>query len=64
MPLTNECAVLNLKINGYLKFYFFNGWNKPLTERLEKVGTCPSPFKGTVVNRKYRSQVLAMNYLF
>ncbi len=35
MPLTNGCAVLNLKINGYLKFYFFNGWNKLLIEWLE-----------------------------
>ena len=34
-------AVSNFKINGYLKFYFFNGWNwPPLTEQLEKVGTC------------------------
>ena len=41
MPLTNERAVLNFKINGYLKFYLFNGWNKLLTEWLEKVGTCP-----------------------
>ena len=41
MPLTNGLAVLNLKINGYLKFYFFNGWNYPETKRLEKVGTCP-----------------------
>ena len=25
MPLTNGRAILNFKINGYLKFYFFNG---------------------------------------
>ena len=33
----NERDVFNFKINGYLKFYFFNGWNSPLTERVEKM---------------------------
>ena len=37
MPLTNR-----RKINGYLKFNLFNGWNRPLTEQLEKFGTCPA----------------------
>ena len=37
MPLTN-----GRKINGYLEFNLFNGWNRPLTEQLEKFGTCPA----------------------
>ena len=37
-----QTSVLNFKISGYLKFYFFNGWNEPLKERPEKVGTCPA----------------------
>ena len=55
MPLTNECAILNFKINGYFKFYFFNSWNQPVTEQLEKAGTCPALTKGKIVNRKCHS---------
>ena len=36
MPFTNGRAFINFKINDYLKFNFFNGWNEPLTEQLEK----------------------------
>ena len=45
MPLTNGHVILNFKINGYLKFYFFNGCNQLLTEGLEKSRNVPSPKK-------------------
>ena len=41
----NGHAVLNFKINGPLKFYFFNCWNLPLTERLEEVPSSSHNFK-------------------
>ena len=40
MPFTKRTLCSYLKIKGYLIFFFFNGWNKPLT-RKKKVGTCP-----------------------
>ena len=41
MPFTKRTLCSYLKIKGYLIFFFFNGWNKPLTRLLEKVGTFP-----------------------
>ena len=42
MPFTKGRAVLNIKINGYLKSYFLNGWKLELTVNgtARKVGTC------------------------
>ena len=38
----NGRVIRNFKINDYLKFYFINGWNLPLMEQIEIVGTCPA----------------------
>ena len=40
--LISISTLTTLKLTSYLKFYLFNGWNLPLMERLEKVGTCPA----------------------
>ena len=46
--VNEQTAVLNFKVNGYLKFNFFNGWNLPLMKWPEKVGTCPALHLHTV----------------
>ena len=48
MPFTNGRAFINFKINDYLKFNFFNGWNEPLTEQLEKNWNVPSHIGGKI----------------
>ena len=66
MVLKNDFLTVNEQtcrfktINGYLKFYFFNGWNQPLTERREKVGTCYSDLNYS----KNDKSLLSNNYIF
>ena len=37
----NERSILTFKINGYEKFFIFNGWNNRWWNSKKKVGTCP-----------------------
>ena len=46
-----------------MKFYFFNGWNEPLTEQLEKVGKVPSPNVSPIYNLTLFSLVKPSHYV-